>query len=379
MVGAELVAQESAMTGRTLGDVIRDRLDTVLGGTSEILIDRSDKDDDPASQRLLPWRPLAVTPGRRLVARASPAATVAFHYEMRGEAARVQSRIVALGGILRRELSRVRAAEDRVGDDLRSFGDPEGLRLKGEALLAGLTLARRRGDVVIVPDPYDENGQEISIPAPPDLSLSQVADDLFRRHRRFGRGLAAARTRVETLALRGARLEKLLAAHEQVLDDRGADALEAEMRAERLPVGLVGATRAAKAAARAVAPRLVGVRMVTSSDGWTILIGRTGPDNDRLTFKIAAPDDFWLHAAGVAGAHVVIRNPDRQGSVPDKTLAEAARHALWFSDARAQGVGDVYWTRRKNVRRAKGGSSGQVVLKRFETVRVRAQAPPPET
>jgi predicted ribosome quality control (RQC) complex YloA/Tae2 family protein len=160
-----------------------------------------------------------------------------------------------------------------------------------------------------------------------------------------------------------------------VADEAGAAVLEAELRAEGLPVGLVGPTRAARAAARIIAPQLTGVRIVTSQDGWTILVGRTGRENDKLTFKIAAPEDVWLHAAGVPGAHVVIRNPDRVAVAPQATLAEAARLALWFSDARAQGVGDVQWTRRKNVRRAKGGSSGMVVLKRFETIRVRAKPP----
>jgi predicted ribosome quality control (RQC) complex YloA/Tae2 family protein len=115
--------------------------------------------------------------------------------------------------------------------------------------------------------------------------------------------------------------------------------------------------------------------MLESKDGWTILIGRTGPDNDRLTFKIAAPDDIWLHAAGVHGAHVVIRNPDRLPAPPPETLAEAARYALWFSAGRSGAAGDVHWTRRKNVRRPKGGTSGQVVLKRFESIRVRPKPP----
>jgi predicted ribosome quality control (RQC) complex YloA/Tae2 family protein len=245
----------------------------------------------------------------------------------------------------------------------------------GEALLAGLGVARRVGDAVVVPDPYDQDGREIVIPAAPDRSLVHVADDLFRRQRRARRGLAAAGARTDVLMRRANRLQALLVSQGRASGEAEAAALEADMRAEKLPVGLVGSTRAARAAARAVGPRLEGVRMTTSADGWTILVGRTGRDNDRLTFKIAAPDDIWLHAAGVSGAHVVIRNPERRGSAPDGTLAEAARLALWYSDARSQGAGDVQWTRRKNVRRTGDGASGRVVLKRFETIRVRAHAP----
>ena len=133
-----------------------------------------------------------------------------------------------------------------------------------------------------------------------------------------------------------------------------------------------------KGAAPAAAPSLAGVRMLTTSDGFDVLVGRTGKDNDRLTFKIAAPDDIWIHAAGVPGAHVIVRNPERLGTIPHGTLVEAARWALWFSEGRSQASADVHWTRRKNVRRVKGGASGMVTLKRFETIRVRPQSPPGE-
>ncbi len=117
------------------------------------------------------------------------------------------------------------------------------------------------------------------------------------------------------------------------------------------------------------------MRLLTSRDGYSILIGRTGKDNDRLTFKLAGPEDFWFHAAGVPGAHVVVRNPDRVARPPRTTLEEAATAAAWFSDAREAGQADVQWTRRKNVRRLRGAPPGTVTLKRFETLRVRP-APP---
>jgi len=368
---AELAAEEHLATGRSIGVVLRERLDAVLRGESEVLFELG----DASAGRLLPWRPLAEPGDLRLIARGGPAETAAAYYETRDREQRVHARIASLGGILRSELNRTRQAERKVLLGMKSFDDPDRHRVMGEALLAGLAGARRAGEVVIVPDPYEE-GKELAIPAPRDRPLTRVADELFARHRRAQRGRAAAQARATMLSRRASRLEALLVTHERVVEESAADALETEMRAERLPVGLVGATKARRAAARVSGPELTGVRIVTSPDDWTILVGRTGRDNDKLTFKIAAPDDIWLHAAGVPGAHVVIRNPDRKASAPAATLTAAAGLALWFSDARSQGTADVQWTRRKNVRRAKGGTSGMVVLKRFETVRVRAHPPP---
>jgi predicted ribosome quality control (RQC) complex YloA/Tae2 family protein len=309
------------------------------------------------------------------VTRGGAAETAGWYFETRDAADRVQERIGALLSILRREVGRTRKAEPKVRDELRAFEDPDKFKRMGEALLAGLSTARRDGAAVVVLDPYDEAGREIVIPAPAERALTLIADDLFRRQRRARRGLTAAGNRADALTKRMLRLEAVLAAHATTSDERGVETLEAAMRELGLPVGLVAKTRAARAAARTSPPHLEGVRMITSTDGWTILVGRSGPDNDKLTFKIAAPDDLWLHASGVKGAHVVIRNPDRRASAPKATLAEAAALALWFSDARSEQGADVQWTKRKNVRRAKGGSSGMVVIKRFETIRARPHPP----
>jgi predicted ribosome quality control (RQC) complex YloA/Tae2 family protein len=380
----ELLLEEQLAGSRSLGFILRNRLDEILQGATEVLIEApEDPSRSPdrgeaaaASLRLLPWRPDAARPGRGWFALERVAATASLFHEALEGAARIRARIGMLGGILRAQLDRTEKAERKVRDSLRSFDDPDRYRRQGEALLAGLHVARRSGDVVVVPDPYDADGAEIEIPAPPHRTLVQIADDLFRLQRRARRGLASAGARAATLGQRAARLEGLLALHAGTGDRSGVASLEAAMRAEGLAVGLVGPTRAARAAARHVGPRLEGIRMITSADGWTILVGRSGPDNDRLTFKIAAPEDVWLHAAGVHGAHVVIRNPERRAAVPAATLAEAAGLALWFSDARAEAAADVHWTRRKNVKRARGGTSGMVVLKRSETLRARAQPPP---
>jgi predicted ribosome quality control (RQC) complex YloA/Tae2 family protein len=375
--GAGLAAEEHRATGEPLGSILQRHLEAIRRGQSEVVIEGRDGGPITPEHRLLPWRPVA-PPGRALFVHGGAAETSAWFHEGRDEHLRVAARIEALGSILRRELGRTAGAAERVQAEIKSFEDPDRYRKMGEALLAGLNRARWSGGVLLVPDPYDPAGDDVEIPAAPGKSLTTIADQLFGRQRRSRRGLATARVRLATLAERSRRLGVLLAAHERVSAGEGAERLEEEMRSIGLPVGLTRPGRKSRAASATSPPRLAGVRMVVSADGWTILVGRTGPDNDRLTFKMAAPDDVWLHAAGVPGAHVVIRNPDRAPRLPDATLIEAASLALWFSDGRDQGVGDVNWTRRKYVRRVKGAASGKVALKRFETIRVRARKPPDE-
>lgn len=115
--------------------------------------------------------------------------------------------------------------------------------------------------------------------------------------------------------------------------------------------------------------------MFLSKDGEAVLVGKTGRDNQRLTFKLASPEDFWFHALGVPGAHVIVRNERRRRRPGESTLVEAAEAAAWFSEAREQPRADVQWTRRKYVRKQRGAPAGTVRVKRFDTVRVRPRLP----
>jgi predicted ribosome quality control (RQC) complex YloA/Tae2 family protein len=122
-----------------------------------------------------------------------------------------------------------------------------------------------------------------------------------------------------------------------------------------------------------------GILVFLSSDGLEILVGRTAADNDALTFGRAAQDDFWLHAAGVPGSHVVIRNPERLPRPPRETLKTAAALAAFHSKARAGGQVAVHWTLRRFVHKARGAPAGEVRLERFQSVRARpGEAPSAE-
>jgi predicted ribosome quality control (RQC) complex YloA/Tae2 family protein len=110
-------------------------------------------------------------------------------------------------------------------------------------------------------------------------------------------------------------------------------------------------------------------------EGFEVLIGRSASDNDALTFRVAKPNDSWLHVAGgTAGSHVVIRNPERL-PLPKSVVERAASYAAWYSKARAGGSVEVHYCKISDVRKVRGAPAGQVQLERFARVRVRPAAP----
>ena len=53
-------------------------------------------------------------------------------------------------------------------------------------------------------------------------------------------------------------------------------------------------------------------------DEWNIYIGKNDTQNDEMTTRFAKPHDLWLHVAGHAGSHVIVRRPDRRVPVPQE-------------------------------------------------------------
>lgn len=104
-------------------------------------------------------------------------------------------------------------------------------------------------------------------------------------------------------------------------------------------------------------------------NGYRIYVGKDAKNNDELTFGFAKPNDIFLHARGVSGSHVIIRNPSRD--YPQKPVLEfAASIAAHYSKARTSNIVPVAYTMRKFVKKAKG-KPGAVFVDREEVIFVK--------
>jgi predicted ribosome quality control (RQC) complex YloA/Tae2 family protein len=114
-------------------------------------------------------------------------------------------------------------------------------------------------------------------------------------------------------------------------------------------------------------------RPLLDADGNAVFVGRTGAQNDLVTFDVLGPDDTWLHARGVAGSHVGIRWR-RSGAEEARTIEAAARLAAWYSAARGSGAVEVDVAPRRHVRKIKGGRPGLVTYRNERTIAVQPAA-----
>ncbi|MDP9311687.1 MAG: NFACT RNA binding domain-containing protein, partial [Chloroflexota bacterium] len=91
-----------------------------------------------------------------------------------------------------------------------------------------------------------------------------------------------------------------------------------------------------------------------------------------VTFRLARPDDLWLHVRDMPGAHVVVQ---AAGDVPQRTVDEAAGLAAHFSAARNSTSAEVIVTQRRHVRKIPGGPPGLVSFRNEHTIRAAPVAP----
>ncbi|MDE7203382.1 MAG: NFACT family protein, partial [Lachnospiraceae bacterium] len=68
-----------------------------------------------------------------------------------------------------------------------------------------------------------------------------------------------------------------------------------------------------------------------SSDGYHIYVGKNNYQNEELTFKFAAGNDWWFHTKGIPGSHVVVKTNGEE--LPDRVFEEAGKLAAYYSQA----------------------------------------------
>ena len=97
-----------------------------------------------------------------------------------------------------------------------------------------------------------------------------------------------------------------------------------------------------------------------SGDGYHIYVGKNNFQNEELTFKFASGNDWWFHAKGAPGSHVIVKNPDG-GEMPDRTYEEAARLAAHYSANSEAEKTEIDYVQKKHVKKVNGKLPGFVI------------------
>jgi predicted ribosome quality control (RQC) complex YloA/Tae2 family protein len=262
------------------------------------------------------------------------------------------------------EAARQRLARrrEKLAEEQVSAGDPGALKQMGEAILA-YSYQIEPGQSELIAE-WAPGEPPLQVRLDPKLSPSENAEAYFRRYRKAQRAAVEIPAQVAQVETEGEYLDQL-AQDLQMAEDRP------EIDAVRSALAQAGYLKRKRKSASSPAARPL---RFTSSDGFVAWVGKNALQNEKLTFQLAAPDDLWLHARGLPGAHVLIQTEGRL--VSEQTLEWAARLAAYYSRGRDDTQVDVDLVPRQHVRRLKGGRPGQVIYRHERTLRVAPQVLP---
>lgn len=194
-------------------------------------------------------------------------------------------------------------------------------------------------------------GEEITIPLDAQIPVQENAKKYFDRYGKLKRTCEAVtgllkETQAEIEHLRSIQTALDIALQEEDL---------VQIREELMESGYIR-----KRPAGSKRPKITSKPFhYLSGDGYHIYVGKNNLQNDDLTFRFAKGNDWWFHAKGCPGSHVVVQmNGD---TLPDRTFEEAARLAAHYSAKRGADKVEIDYVEKKHVKKPNGAKPGFVV------------------
>ena len=236
---------------------------------------------------------------------------------------------------------------DGLAKQLKECQEAEIFRRKGEAILSHLWEIPKRSENITL---TDWDGEELSISLDPELSPSRNAERYFKRYRKAKGNPEEIKAGLEAI---NAAITELKEQHSllEAIDDPENFTEAVKDLAEWISPAKSQNRNPKRRKQENIPPHLSIKR-----DGVTILVGLSARGNRYVTLKIARPEDIWLHAHEMPGAHVIIRGLKREeleGARRD-ILEYAAGLAAGHSSGKGAGSVPVDYTERKYVRSVPG-------------------------
>ena len=269
----------------------------------------------------------------------SPSQMFIDYYSKKEARSRMRNKSADLRKLVTTYLDRALKKLSIQENDIDKTKDRDKYRIYGE-LLQAFGYSAKEGDKEITLDNYYDNNNPITIPLKPDMSPMENSQVYFKRYNKLKRTFEAASQLVEETKDEVKHLESISTSLEIA---RSEDDL-IQIKEELIDLGYIHSKLTEKRKKIQSKP----LKFI-SSDGYEILVGKNNFQNEEVTFKIAKPDDWWFHAKGVAGSHVILRT---NGAEPaDKTFEEAAALAAKFSKNGNLNKVEVDYIRKKDVKK----------------------------
>ena len=197
---------------------------------------------------------------------------------------------------------------------------------------------------------YDDN-KEITIPLDKNKSAKENAKKYYDKYAKLSRTTKALSEEILKTKNDMEHLQSIQTALEVSSDDESLS----QIRQELVDFGYIKKHSSAKKQKITSNPY-----HYISSDGYDIYVGKNNYQNEELTFKVATGNDWWFHAKGIPGSHVILKSNNEE-ELPDRAYEEAAALAAFYSKAKDADKVEVDYIQKKNIKKVAGAAPGFVI------------------
>ena len=286
----------------------------------------------------------------RSVSFPSISALLERYYAERNMVSRIHQKSTDLRKILTNSLERSYKKRKKKKKQIKDTEKREKFRIYGE-LLNTYGYGIQEGEKSFRCLNYYDN-TEITIPLDPTLSAQENAVRYFDKYNKQKRTFEATSRQLEQTEAEIEHLESI----STFLDIARKEEDLAQIKEELTEYGYIkrhfsGGKRQKKAVSRPF--------HYLSSDGFHIYVGKNNYQNEELTFKLASGNDWWFHAKGIPGSHVIVKTEGKE--LPDRVFEEAGALAAYYSRGRGQDKVEIDYIQKKNLKKVPGAAPGFVV------------------
>ena len=271
------------------------------------------------------------------------------YYSSRDTVVRIRQKSTDLRKIVQTALERNYKKLDLQEKQLRDTDKRDKFRIYGELLNTyGYGLPGGEKELKCLNYYTDE---EITIPLDPQLTAQENSKKYFDRYNKLKRTFDALTE--QTAATRGEidHLESIATALEIALKEEDLVQIKEELTE-------YGYIRRHNTGGKK--PKITSKPFhYLSSDGFHIYVGKNNYQNEELTFGLASGSDWWFHAKGIPGSHVIVKTEGRE--LPDRVFEEAGALAAYYSKGRGSEKVEVDYIQKKHIRKVAGAAPGFVI------------------
>ena len=271
------------------------------------------------------------------------------YYAMKNRITRIRQKSSDLRRVVNTALERNVKKYDLQQKQLKDTDKREKYRIYGE-LLNTYGYSCQPGDTSLKAVNY-YNGEEITIPLDGTLSAGENAKKYFDRYGKLKRTREALEELLVETKEEIDHLESISTALDIALDE--ADLVQ--LKEELIEYGYIR-RKGTTGKKQKITSHPFHYR---SSEGFDIYVGKNNFQNEELSFKFASGNDWWFHAKGQPGSHVIVKTNGKE--LPDSVYEEAAALAAYYSKGRQAPKVEIDYTLKKNLRKPNGSKPGFVV------------------